>query len=54
MRVTDRDTDGLTDRQTELRPQDRASQNVTRHMHYKIYNIKILDADGVEHHNVQY
>jgi len=22
--------------------------------HHKIYNIKIFDADAVEHHNVQY
>jgi len=28
--------------------------NIARHIHYKIYNIKILDADAVEHHNVQY
>jgi len=30
------------------------SQNITRHIHYKIYNIKILDPDAVEHHNVHH
>ena len=30
------------------------SQNVTRQIQCKIYNTKILDADAIEHHNVQY